>query len=59
MLVVHEFGHDGLAGDLTGFLQKFQTLGAQRPWKLYGLVRGLNAPPRKMLAPAACTRWAT
>ena len=23
-----------------------------RPWKLYGLVRGLNAPPRRMLAPA-------
>ena len=32
---------------------------ARRPWKLYGLVRGLNAPPRRMLAPAACTRWAT
>ena len=26
-----------------------------RPWKLYGLVRGLNAPPRRMLAPAALT----
>ena len=26
-----------------------------RPWKLYGLVRGLKAPPRRMLAPAALT----
>ena len=25
------------------------------PWKLYGLVRGLNAPPRRMLAPASLT----
>ncbi len=29
------------------------------PWKLYGLVRGLNAPPRRMLAPARRTRSAT
>ena len=26
-----------------------------RPWKLYGLVRGLNAPPRRIVAPAAVT----
>ena len=25
------------------------------PWKAYGLVRGLKAPPRSRLAPAACT----
>ena len=32
---------------------------APSPRKLYGDVRGLNAPPRSMLAPAACTarRW--
>ena len=32
---------------------------ARSPWKLYGLVRGLNAPPRSSEAPAACTRRAT
>ncbi len=26
-----------------------------RPWKAYGLVRGLNAPPRRIVAPAAAT----
>ena len=26
-----------------------------RPWKAYGEVRGLNAPPRRMVAPAALT----
>jgi hypothetical protein len=26
-----------------------------RPWKLYGDVRGLKAPPRSMVAPAAAT----
>ena len=26
-----------------------------RPWKLYGDVRGLNAPPRRIVAPAAAT----
>ena len=26
-----------------------------RPWKLYGDVRGLKAPPRSMVAPAAFT----
>src|SRR3954471_7549466 len=26
-----------------------------RPWKLYGELRGLNAPPRKILAPARLT----
>jgi hypothetical protein len=25
------------------------------PWKVYGEVRGLNAPPRSMLAPLAAT----
>ena len=25
------------------------------PWKLYGLVRGLNAPPRSAVAPADFT----
>ena len=30
-----------------------------RPWKLYGLVRGLNAPPRRPVAPASLTMWAT
>jgi len=28
------------------------------PWKLYGLVRGLNAPPRKPTAPASFIMWA-
>ena len=28
------------------------------PWKLYGEVRGLNAPPRMIRAPAALTAWA-
>ena len=28
---------------------------APRPWKEYGLVRGLNAPPRSTVAPAART----
>ena len=26
-----------------------------RPWKAYGEVRGLNAPPRRIVAPAAAT----
>jgi hypothetical protein len=26
-----------------------------RPWNAYGLVRGLNAPPRRIVAPAAAT----
>ena len=30
-----------------------------RPWKAYGEVRGLNAPPRRNVAPAALTRAAT
>ncbi len=28
------------------------------PWKEYGELRGLNAPPRSAVAPAARTRWA-
>ncbi len=28
------------------------------PWKLYGEVRGLKAPPRKAFAPAPFTAWA-
>lgn len=30
-----------------------------RPWKLYGEVLGLNAPPLKIVAPAALTLSAT
>ena len=29
------------------------------PWKEYGEVRGLKAPPRRMPAPAAFTAFAT
>ena len=29
------------------------------PWKEYGEVRGLNAPPRRTRAPPACTARAT
>jgi hypothetical protein len=29
-----------------------------RPWKLYGLVGGLYAPPRSMLAPPSATAYA-
>ena len=32
---------------------------ALRPWNAYGEVRGLNAPPRRNVAPAALTRSAT
>ena len=29
--------------------------GSPRPWKLYGELRGLNAPPRRIFAPARLT----
>ena len=32
---------------------------ALSPWKSYGDVRGLNAPPRSIVAPEALTLFAT
>ena len=50
VLAVHQLGHNRLPRRFAGFGQQVQPFGPQ-PWKLYGLVRGLNAPPRSSEAP--------
>ena len=34
---------------------RYRSASTPRPWNAYGLVRGLNAPPRRTVAPAALT----
>ena len=50
----HDLGDDRQAGPLAG-LGEERSPSTPSPWKLYGLVRGLKAPPRRMVAPAAAT----
>ena len=52
---LHDLGDDRQARPLARLGQEAQALARPRPWKAYGLVRGLNAPPRRIVAPAAFT----
>jgi hypothetical protein len=54
---VGELGDHGEPGPRAGLAQQHQA-GAAEAWKLRGLVRGLKAPPRNMVAPAAATHSA-
>ena len=56
---VHDLGDNGQARFLLGLRAAGGAPPACRPWKAYGDVRGLNAPPRSSVAPAAFTSRAT
>ena len=52
---LHDLGDDRQAGPLARLGEVARGASTPRPWKAYGLVRGLNAPPRRIVAPAAAT----
>ena len=59
VLLGKQFGDDRQPRFAARLGQKLQSLDAQ-PWNSYGEVRGLNAPPRRIVAPAfltACAVW--
>ena len=51
---VHHLGHDRQSR-LGAHLGEESSASAPSPWNAYGDVRGLNAPPRSIVAPASRT----
>jgi hypothetical protein len=52
VLGVDDLGHDRQAGALARLGEDLRPF-SPSPWKAYGEVRGLYAPPRSIVAPAA------